>query len=156
MFWSEDVVAKAIYHLRREHPDWDGNRVTAVRDNLTEALGEGRVTDFAVDLASFPGRDPHDAHVHAATVACHADILLTNDAQKDFAADPDLLPYEMWTPDELFTLVDHVAPGVVSAVIQRQIDYWVSRRGDVDLPAALREAGAPVFAEIVRRRQLML
>lgn len=78
VYWSEDVLAEAIYHLRRNHRDWSGGKITRIRDLLAAAFEGGRVDDFTID-GSFPGSDADDEHVHAAAVACSAEIILTCD-----------------------------------------------------------------------------
>lgn len=149
--WTEDVLADTIHHLRKRHPDWDGRRTSQIRDRIAGTFEIGRVADYVVDV-SYRGRDPHDAHVHAAALACSADILLTcND--KDFAWESDdaSQPYEVMTPDEFFLLIDDSMPELVCRVAHEQARYWVARAGEADLPAQLRVAGAPAFAERVRR-----
>lgn len=46
--WTEDVLAEVLYHLRRKHPDWDGNRITGIRDRSAGTFEVGRVADFTV------------------------------------------------------------------------------------------------------------
>lgn len=74
--WTEDVLAEVLYHLRRTHPEWDGARITRVRDLIADTFENGRVDDFVIG-SDYKGKDGLDAHVHAAAVACGADILLT-------------------------------------------------------------------------------
>lgn len=148
VFWSEDVLAEVVYHLRKNHPEWDGGKLSNLRDRIAQTFEVGRVTDYSVD-GSYQGNDPHDAHVHAAAVACQADYLLTCD-HADFASeDPDELPYEIVVPDEFFVLVDRSSPELVDSCISHQIAYHQRRRGDVDLDGALKRAGCPDFAEVV-------
>lgn len=66
--WTEDVLAEVIHSLRRQHPDWDGRRITKVRDHIARTFEVGRVEDFVVG-SDYQGRDPLDAHVHAAALA---------------------------------------------------------------------------------------
>lgn len=87
VYWSEDVLAETIYHLRRSHPDWGGAKITSVRDRIVRTFEGGRVDDFKID-GSFPGSDANDQHVHAAAVACQADFVLTCDGGS-FVADQD-------------------------------------------------------------------
>lgn len=145
--WTEDVLAELLHHLRREHPEWDGGRITAIRDRLAGTFETGRVDDFVVD-EGYAGRDPHDAHVHAAAVACHADVLVTFNT-RDFVWDENTSAYEVMHPDDFLALVDESNPGLVSEVIGRMCAYWVRRTGEADLPLGLRLAGCPEFAERV-------
>lgn len=156
VFWSEEVLADVIHHLRKDHPDWSGVKISAIRDRLTEVFEDGRVKDIDVD-GTYQGSDPDDAHIHAAAVACRADILLTANVS-DFvtAKDDTLLPYDVMTPDEFFVWVDDVAPLAVRGVTKEQRDYWFGQHGEVHLPRSLCRAGAPEFAERVRLHQLNL
>lgn len=145
--WTEDVLAELIYHLRREHPDWDGSRITTIRDRLAGTFEAGRVEDFTVD-GSYAGRDAHDAQVHAGAVACRADVLVTCDVT-GFVWDENTSTYEVMHPDSFLVLVDDSNPGLVAAVVERMCAYWVRRCGEADLPAGLRLAGCPQFADRV-------
>ncbi len=31
VFWSEDVITEALYHLRKKHQDWDGGQICGPR-----------------------------------------------------------------------------------------------------------------------------
>lgn len=104
--------------------------------------------DFVID-GSYSGRDQGDAHVHAAAIACGADVLITSNVA-DFVWADDSPPYDIMTPDEFFVLVDDSSPWHVVDVVQATCSYWVSRTGQADLPRALVAAGCPVFAERVR------
>lgn len=151
--WSEDVLTEALYHLRRQHPEWPSGKIEVVRTHLVTHLGHCKVTDFPV-ADSFLGSDPDDHHVHSAAVHCQADMVLTADPRGLLAdgRDPDELPYEIWEPDEFFCYVDDCAPDVVRHEVKAQVAYWAGRcQGDVDLPGSLRRADAPEFAERVRR-----
>lgn len=144
---SEDVLAEVIRNLRKQHPTWAGSRISTIRDQLAGTFEAGRVIDFVVD-GTYKGPDPHDAHVHAAAVACGADALVTCNV-KDFTWDHDTADYELMHPDDFLVLVDDTTPGLVHEVVGRMCDYWVRARGEGDLTAALRGAGCPRFAERV-------
>jgi predicted nucleic acid-binding protein len=144
-FWSEDVLAEAMYHLRQNNPTWDGAKVALVRDRIAGTFEDGRVTDFVVD-GSYRGPDHKDAHVHAACVACRADYLLTEN-RRDFPQDlADEVPYEVLTPDEFLQLIDDASPWLVDRAVQKQIAYWARKTDDVDLGGSLRRANCPGFA----------
>lgn len=146
--WTEDVLAELIYHLRREHAEWSGARITRVRDLVAATFEAGRVDDFTID-GSYAGGDIHDAHVHAAAVACGADVLVTFDVG-DFSWDDNVSTYEVMHPDEFLVLVDDASPELVAAAAGRSCDYWIGRTGEADLPARLVLAGCPQFANRVR------
>lgn len=143
--WTEDIVAELLYHLRKNHPGWDGGRIVAVRDQICGTFEAGRVSDYAGTDESV--RDQGDAHVAAAAIACDADMLLTFNVA-DFS-DSDELPYEVWTPDDFFVLVNESSPTLVALCVDKQIQYWGRKREDVDLVAMLQRADCPEFADVV-------
>lgn len=147
--WSEDVFAEVVANLRKCHPDWSGGQITRIRDRLAGTFESGRVDDFQID-GSYGGDDPHDAHVHAAALACGADVLVTTNVA-DFTWDENTSSYELMHPDDFLVLVDDSMPELVAEVTSRMCDYWVRKDGAADLPAALRAAGCSNFAERVRR-----
>lgn len=153
VYWTEDVLAETIYHLRRSHPEWDGGKITKIRDRIAATFEGGRVEDFIID-DTFPGSDGDDRHVHAAAVACRADIVLTCDGGFHVCHNADSLPYEVYDPDEFFLLVDDSAPHLVRDVTKNQALYWAARLDErPDLAASLINAGCPKFAERVRSHQ---
>lgn len=150
--YTEDILVETLYHLRKNHPNLHSAAIEDVREKIESAFEGCKVVGYPID-PGFLGADPHDAHVHSAALASQADILLTCDVGGFIGEgqDSDDLPYEVWHPDDFLTYVAECAPDVVQAVTKRQMTYWAARRGDVDLPQRLREAGAPQFAECVRR-----
>lgn len=146
---SEDVLAEVLYHLRKDHPGWDGTMIHAVRQSIVGSL-QPLVHDYRV--GDHPRKDPGDAHVHAAAVAAQADYLVTSNV-RDFAQDDAALPYEVVGPDEFLCLVSDAAPSVVRAVTKRQMGYWASRRDESKLPEYLERSRCPRFAARVREHQ---
>ncbi|NUT48139.1 MAG: PIN domain-containing protein [Saccharothrix sp.] len=156
VYWTEDVLAETIYRLRRSHPEWNGAKITRIRDLIAATFEGGRVEEFSID-DSFPGSDGDDRHVHAAAVACRADIVLT--ADKGFLSsgrEPDSQPYEAYGPDDFFMLVDDSAAALVRLVTREQTMYWTRRGTRADLAGPLIAAGCPRFAERVRAHQRKL
>jgi hypothetical protein len=152
---SEDVLAETIYSYRRSYPHAPGSLITSIRRLLTDNLDD-LVGDFEVN-GTFTGNDQYDAHVHAAALACGADILLTDDHGFANVCGGQSTPhygYEVFRADEFFLLVDDSNPEAVRTVTQQQIAYWMAKKGEVNLPESLRCAGCPGFAERVRQRQL--
>lgn len=147
--WTEDVLADVIHHLRKNHPDWDGAKTTRIHDRIAETFEVGRVDDYILD-GSYKGKDPDDAHVHAAALACQADILLTYNTP-DFVWDGSNAHYDVMTPDDFFVLVDDSAPTMVRSVTCQQRDYWLSKTNEVDLRAQLCNASCPQSAKRVLR-----
>ncbi|QRP50798.1 PIN domain-containing protein [Amycolatopsis sp. FDAARGOS 1241] len=157
VYWTEHVLSEATYHLLKKHPAWDGAKLTQIRDRIVATFEGGRVEDFTVD-GSFPGTDRNDQHVHAAAVACDADILLSDDG--GFSVDEeaaDDLPYEVFLPDDFFLLIEENMPEVVRRVTLEQTLYWRGRKtGRADLARPLIDAGCPEFAKRVRFHQSQL
>lgn len=81
------------------------------------------------------------------------DILLTSNV-RDFG-DPDLLPYDLYTPDDFFGLVNGSAPFAIREVTRIQVSYWQSRRARghavKSVAEALIDADCPGFAETVMK-----
>lgn len=150
MYWTEDILAETMYHLRRDHPDWPGHKTRTVADKIRAVFDGGRVEDFVPD-GSFVGPDPHDQHVHAAALACGAGILLTADnGFSSPSAQEEESHYEVHAPDDFFVLVDDSAPDIVRAVVLKQQHYWLRRQGRANLPQTLIAAGCHHFADRVR------
>jgi hypothetical protein len=141
--FTEDVTAEAIYHLRRNHPTWDGGRITDIRNKIENTM-DSRVDKYPND-GSFPGIDEHDQHVHAAAVHAQMDIILTCDAGFANLGDEVLngLPYEVYHPDDFFILIDACAPEAVQRVTDQQWRYYHARIQDVRLPQQLKRAECP-------------
>lgn len=149
VFWTEDVLAATMYHLRANNPTWDGAKVSAIRDHFVEAFRDGRVADYTVD-GSYQGTDPSDAHVHGAAIACGAEYLVTKNVRHFRAAHSDAFPYEVLHPDDSLELVDDATPNAVRACVTRQISYWGSR-AHCDLAGALARNDCPTFAARVEQ-----
>lgn len=150
---SEDVIAEVIYTLRREKPTAPGHLTRRVHDTIRDSL-DYRVDNFPEGGASYPGADPHDMHVHAAAVADGCAVILT--ADKGFTTllpeQVELLPYEIYRPDDFFVLIDNSAPLLVRDVCAQQLQYWCAKSGSVNLADRLESAGCPQFADRVRER----
>lgn len=150
--WTEDIMAEVVRSIRRRKPDISGGYISDVRAKIENVLPDGKVTQYVVS-GTYQGSDPHDAHVHAAAEACGADILVTDNV-KDFRQSgvDDVLPYEVYTADEFFVLVDDSAPQAVRAVTYDQVRYYYNKNGSADLRQQLIDANAPMFAGRVRQR----
>jgi hypothetical protein len=145
---TEDVLAETLYNLRRANPGWDGARTAHLRTHLAGSLDE-ILQDFDGSI-EYTGDDPDDRHVHAAAVACNADILLTGDNGFKHSASADLLPYSVYTPDEFFVLIDDSSSQQVQRVTEKQRQYWaqVAAKGrpTKTLADALIDSQCPDFA----------
>lgn len=145
---SEDALTETAYKLRKKLPDAPGDTIAGIRASIRSALDD--VLDSFPGGESFPGKDRYDRHIHAAAKASGADYLLTQDA--GFAGiDPDLLPYEVITPDLFFALVAANNPAAADRVIRRQLKYFDSKPDVKRLSEALMDAKCEIFAECVKR-----
>lgn len=152
-YWTEDILAEALYHRRKRFPLADSSWVENTRDRLMASMGDYRIGSFKIDASvSYP--DEFDAHVHSAAV--HAGIAhIVTDDRKGFVGlydEPDDCPYEVYTADEFLCLVAESAMPVVDAVAKLQHRYYCKRGQTFSLPEKLKAANANSFAEVVRGR----
>lgn len=147
VYWTEDIMAETLYHRRKSNPFLSDEQVGGIRRRIAETLGgNSLITGYRIDSTlEYP--DLFDAHVHCAAVHGGMDVVLTANCS-DFE-DRDDLVYEIYNADDFFQLIDDSHPLLVRQVMHEQLAYWVPRSGK-SLPEALREAGAPVFAERIR------
>lgn len=113
----------------------------------------GKVEDYTPSIES-PFSDEKDHHIDAAARACGAHYVVTSDAGFfSQAVDPDLLPYEIYKPDDFLMLVAYSASDAVREVTKLEYAYQRSRRGDQVtsryLSEALEKADCPQFAQEV-------
>lgn len=153
---TEDVLAETMYRLRRQYPQWNGAQIAELRERLVASLDE--VVDEYAIRDDFPGQDENDAHVHSAAVASAATMLLTGDRGfldlEDAAGD---LPYEVWSADDFFVLVDDSAPHIVERVTKKQVLYWSTNNPEGGrLVQKLEESGCPNFAGRINRHMRAL
>ncbi|MBF6437418.1 PIN domain-containing protein [Nocardia cyriacigeorgica] len=148
VFWTEDIMAETLYHRRRNNPFLAEEQVGGIRRKIAQTFGENSlITGYTVDKGlDYP--DSFDAHVHCAAVHADIDIVLTANGC-DFEGIDDLI-YEIHSADDFFPLIDDHNHRLVRKVVCEQLAYWVPRRGKA-LPQAMREAGAPAFAERIRQ-----
>ncbi|MFE3541938.1 PIN domain-containing protein [Nocardia sp. NPDC059177] len=150
VYWTEDIMAEALYHLRKNNPFLAEQQVGGIRRTMIETFGDhSQISGYTIDRSlAYP--DVFDAHVHSAAVHADADIVLTAN-RDDFQFEGiDDLSYEVYNADAFFQLIDDSKPTLVREVTQEQLVYWVGRKGKA-LPEALRTAGADGFAERVRQ-----
>lgn len=154
---SQDCIIEALANYRENHPAADGGVIRQVRASI-----EGSLHDIVEDWPGGPVDgmpDEKDWHVvHAAT---HAQVkILVTDNMKDFAPVAGKLSFDLYSPDQLFTLVARNDPRAVEEVTMRQVAYWEegNRRraaegkpGSKSLSQALRDSRAPEFADIVEQ-----
>ncbi len=148
--WTEDILAETIANIREKFPLATGGQVAHIREQIIEVFPEGQVRDYD---STYPLTDPKDAHVHGAAIAGHADVLLTNNT-KDFlpaSGTDDDLPYELYTPDDFFLLVDSSSHALVHRTAHLIDEHHSGKGTPYSIPERLRSAGAPEFACIVAK-----
>lgn len=148
LFWSEDVWAEVIYHLRKANPHHSDAQVGGWRRRLLEGFPDAMVTNYVIDPQFLAG-DPCDAHVIAAAQKGAVDYMVTSNI-KDFATHADILDFEIYDPDSFLCLIAERRPAATYATTKRQLKYWKMKAGAKELPKALSDARAPQFAGKVK------
>jgi len=152
---SGDCVTEAVANIRRRNPHAPGSKISHIHQLIETSLHD-LVTDYpGGPIDGMP--DELDWHVVHAAQAAGAKILVTSNT-KDFSPVAHLLPFDLYSCDELFDLIWKNDPASVEAVTIDQVKYWsarseqYSREGRTPaktLTQALRDAGAPKFALVV-------
>jgi hypothetical protein len=98
------------------------------------------------------GISRHDLHVHRAALRAQATHLVTSNFRDFRPRQP--VPYRPCTPDALLVQIYLFHPRLIHEVSQSETAYW-ARRKHVDgptktVPVALADAGAPLFANIIK------
>lgn len=137
-----------LHHLRKRSPKAGSDLLDAHLKQIAILIDE--VVEVFPGHAPFTGRDKGDYHVHAAAIACQADVLLTNNSPVDFTDNEDAEPYEIYTADDFFLLVADSNPASILRVTKEQFEYWGNKPGSRPLNKALIAAGCPQFAARVR------
>lgn len=154
VFWTEDVLAEARYHLRRDKPGVSDGYLTRRFDRIREMFPFGRISDFDITDCGHP--DPHDWHVVNAARHGQVGYLVTDDRKFEQLVDNPDLEFETHTADTFLVLVDDSSPRLVRQVTAEQYAYWSGKPESKSLPTALKDAGAKEFAYRVGRRLLEL
>ncbi|MET8779645.1 PIN domain-containing protein [Nocardia sp. NPDC004654] len=77
VFWTEDIMAEALYHRRKKNPFLSEEQIGGIRRKTVAALGEDSlITGYRID-ATLAYPDAYDAHVHCAAIHGEIDIVLT-------------------------------------------------------------------------------
>lgn len=154
LFSSNDVLAEAMYHIRRNNPTISGKKINAILDQMTEIVELVDDFDCEAALPAYKGSDENDLHLHAAACDSHSDVLLTNDRKlyKRLSDEElDELPYSVYTADDFFCLLAE-SPVLLDQAVSCELDYWSHRCEEgVDLRGPLVKAECPNFAYLVER-----
>ncbi|PPG65626.1 hypothetical protein C5C31_13240 [Rathayibacter rathayi] len=149
MVVSEDVIAEAVARWRDRHPTAPGAVTAKMSNNLRTLCAVVQDSDASIP---FPGGDEGDVHVHAAAVHQQVGYLVTNDRGFHDLSDEqkDTLPYEIYSPDDLFLLLCAQSSQRVREATRAQMRHFVGLGQEPRLVESLRNAGCPEFAEAVR------
>ncbi|WP_192813723.1 PIN domain-containing protein [Microbacterium yannicii] len=152
---SRDCLVEAIANIRERNPEAEGGAISHIHDLIDRSLHD-LITQYpGGPIDGMP--DEKDWHVVHAATAAGAKILVTSN-MKDFAPVADLLPFDLYSPDELFDLVWKNDPRGVEDVTIQQVRYWKGeaeryeaegRSAPKGLVPALHDAGATEFAGII-------
>lgn len=77
-YWTEDILAEALYHRRRRYPTATSTMVEDMRSRLLTTFGDNKITDYPDDPA-VELEDINDSHVHNAAVHEGIAMIVTND-----------------------------------------------------------------------------
>ncbi len=146
--WSEDILEELQRNLVKKFP---AESIDRLLEAMESAFTESKVTGYESIIDSLTC-DPKDRHVLAAAVRADASAIITFN-QKDFPL-PSLEPFQIETinPDDFLLDQLDLAPHAVLDELQQQAA--ANRRHPKtlqDLLDALAKAGAPKFADRIRR-----
>lgn len=148
--WSADIIEE----LRRSLAALgiDLTTIDGLLDQMTSAFPDAEVTGHGV-LVDGMTCHPKDRHVLAAAVRADAGAIVTFNI-KDFP-DHSVAPFELEVIDPDVFLIDllDLAPGaVLDELVQQAAANRRAPKTSTQLLDALERAGAPAFADEVRRR----
>jgi hypothetical protein len=132
----------------------DPGKARRLRNAMSGVFGEGLIAEHAIaQLEPTMTNQPKDRHVLAAAVASEAQTIVTQNLA-DFP-DSALGPWDIQAqhPDEFLLGLFNIQPDLAASLVERQVAALRSPALSLDdVLAALEVAGAPVFADAVRRR----
>lgn len=150
--WTEDIVAEAQYHLRRNNPHAPVGAISKRFKRIRGALAEWEISGFAVGKYGYA--DIHDHHVLSAAVAGNVQYVVTSDrGLVDYVGSQQFL-FDVLTPDDFFCHIFEAFPGLCKRVAQENEAYWEKVKGikaaDRPITAVMLErSGCPNFATVI-------
>lgn len=139
VYATEDIIAETLYRLRRSRPAsmiWSSSSSmigSAPIRSTAHGQAQTRTTPTSTPQRSHPERTSH----LPATAASPPSTLRDCHTRSR----PLTASFSSWTTRHQRR---------VRAVTAAQLRYWLGKDGEADLPARLRDAGCPDFAERVR------
>jgi len=148
---SELVLEEARRAFHKRNPTANPTSFYQWRERI-QSIVNHVVTDVPARLEYIDGISRHDTHVHRAALSAEATHLVTSNLRDFHPRDPD--PYLPCSPDALLMQMYLFRPEVVREVAQSGAAYWATREHAEALvkpvPVALADAGAPLFAKIIK------
>lgn len=110
---SRDCLVEVIANIRERNPAAEGGMISHLHDLIERSLHDLITKYPGGPINGMP--DEKDWHVVHSASEAGAKILVTSN-MKDFAPVADLLPFDLYSPDELFNLVWKNDPRAVEEV----------------------------------------
>lgn len=148
--WSSDVIEELRRNLVKA--DVASGSVDGLIKEMLAAFPEAEVKDYQVFIETVTCH-PKDRHVLAAAVRGEVGAIVTHNVGDFPPSSVDPHQIEVVHPDDFLLDLLELAPGVVVAELHAQAA--ANRRAPKTLPdllGALAIAGAPSFADEIRRR----
>lgn len=119
--WTDEILDETFRSISRQRPELEADRLLRTRAMMCAAVPDCLVTNYQdlVDALTLP--DPDDRHILAAAIRSGAQAIVTFNL-RDFPEDA-LAPYaiEALHPDDFVLDCLDLAPGMVLAALQRQV-----------------------------------
>lgn len=109
--WTEDIIAEAQYHLRRNNPHAPEGAISKRFKRIRGALAEWEISGFAV--GNYGYADTHDHHVLSAAVAGNVQYIVTSDRGLVDYVDSQQFLFDVLTPDDFFCHILRRSQGFV-------------------------------------------
>ena len=150
--WTEDIIAEAQYHLRRNKPHAPEAAISKRFKRIRGALADWEIFDF--EVSNYGYADVHDHHVLSAAVAGNVRYIVTSDRGLADYIGSHQFPFDALTPDDFFCHIFEASPGLCKRVAQENESYWRNVKGVnvVDRPITavmLEHSDCPNFATAV-------
>ncbi len=130
--WSAQIHDEWKRNLIKNRPDLTAEQIDRTSDLMDRAIPEGLVTGHEVLIEGLTLPDPGDRHVLAATIRCHASVIVTF-IERDFPADVlGAFGLEAQHPDLFVESLFDLDPAAVVAAAQRQRQQLKNPPIDVD------------------------
>jgi predicted nucleic acid-binding protein len=84
--WTDQILQEMVAARRRRHPDVADEKLDRLCELMREAVADCMVTGYEDLIGSLKLPDPGDAHVLAAAIRAHAQLIVTSNI-RDFPAD---------------------------------------------------------------------